>query len=127
TAYGSGWVNLGAETLEMTFAPTTKGKSLASVAAIVPVRVYGSLGHPSAAPDMSKTPEEVAKSVLGVVELPGEIVTSLFGRTTSQSTRSAGCGGEAPAGPAAQGPKKDEKPGIFERGGDALKKLNPFR
>ena len=127
TAYGSGWVSLSSETLDIAFAPTTKGKSLASVAAIVPIRVHGSIMRPSATPDLSKTPEEVAKSVLGVVELPGEIVSSLFGRTTSQSTRSAGCGVDAPTSPAAQGPKKEEKPGLIERGGDALKKLNPFQ
>lgn len=123
TAYGSGWVSLGSETLDITFAPTTKGKSLASVAAIVPVRVHGPLMKPSAAPDLSKTPEEVAKSVLGVVELPGEIVTSIFGRS-SQSQRAAGCGGDAPTSPAKPGAQKE---GILDRGGDVLKKLNPFQ
>jgi len=124
TAYGSGWVSLGSETLDITFAPTTKGKSLASVAAIVPVRVHGPIMKPSAAPDLSKTPEEVAKSVLGVVELPGEIVTSIFGRS-SQATRAAGCGGDAPTTPAKPGTQKEQ--GILDRGGDVLKKLNPFQ
>jgi uncharacterized protein involved in outer membrane biogenesis len=126
TAYGSGWVSLGSETLDITFAPTTKGKSLASVAAIVPVRVHGPLMRPNAAPDLSKTPEEVVKSVLGVVELPGEIVSSIFGRP-SQGTRSAGCGGDA--GTTSTTPPSratQERPGIIERGGDVLKRLNPF-
>ncbi len=125
TAYGSGWVSLGSETLDIAFAPTTKGKSLASVAAIVPVRVYGPILKPSAAPDLSRTPEEVVKSVLGVVDLPGEIVSSIFGRS-SQAQRGAGCGGDPAAAPANRGPQKDS-PGILDRGGDALKKLNPFR
>jgi uncharacterized protein involved in outer membrane biogenesis len=125
TAYGSGWVSLGSETLDIAFAPTTKGKSLASVAAIVPVRVYGPILKPSAAPDLSRTPEEVVKSVLGVVELPGEIVSSIFGRS-SQAQRGAGCGGDPAAAPANRGTQK-ESPGILDRGGDALKKLNPFR
>jgi uncharacterized protein involved in outer membrane biogenesis len=126
TAYGTGWVNLGSETVDMTFAPTTKGKSVASIVAIVPVRVHGPMLRPNASPDLSKTPEEVAKSVLGVVELPGEIVSSIFGRS-SQATRSAGCGGEASTttSPAQRGQQKE--PGILERGGDALKKLNPFQ
>jgi uncharacterized protein involved in outer membrane biogenesis len=123
TAYGSGWVSLASETVDMTFAPTTKGKSLASVAAIVPVRVHGPIVKPNATPDLTRTPEEVAKSVLGVVELPGEIVSSLFGRS-SQATRTAGCGGDASTGPA-RGAQK-EQPGILERGGSVLKKLNPF-
>jgi uncharacterized protein involved in outer membrane biogenesis len=122
TAYGSGWVSLGSETLDITFAPTTKGKSLASVAAIVPVRVHGPIARPSAAPDLSKTPEEVVKSVLGVVDLPGEIVTSIFGRS-SQPQRAAGCGGDPTAATPTRGP---QNPGILDRGGDMLKKLNPF-
>lgn len=125
TAYGSGWVSLASETLDLAFAPTTKGKSLASVAAIVPVRVHGPILRPSAAPDLSRTPEEVVKSVLGVVDLPGEIASSIFGRP-SQAQRGAGCGGEPSATPASRGPQK-ETPGILDRGGDALKKLNPFR
>lgn len=125
TAYGSGWVSLGSETLDLAFAPTTKGKSLASVAAIVPVRVYGPILRPSAAPDLSRTPEEVVKSVIGVVELPGEIVSSIFGRS-SQAQRGAGCGGDPASAPANRGAQKDS-PGILDRGGDALKKLNPFR
>jgi uncharacterized protein involved in outer membrane biogenesis len=124
TAYGSGWVSLGSETLDITFAPTTKGKSLASVAAIVPVRVHGPLVRPNAAPDLSKTPEEVAKSVLGVVELPGEIVSSIFGRS-SQGQRAAGCGGDPSAATPTRGAQK-ENPGILDRGGEVLKKLNPF-
>ena len=124
TAYGSGWVSLGSETLDMAFAPTTKGKSLASVAAIVPVRVHGPILRPSATPDLSRTPEEVVKSVLGVVELPGEIVSSIFGRS-SQAQRSAGCGGDPAASPAKPGAQK-ERPGIIDRGGEVLKKLNPF-
>lgn len=122
TAYGSGWVSLGSETLDLSFAPTTKGKSLASAAALVPVRVHGPMLRPAATPDLSRTPEEVAKSVLGVVELPGEIVSSIFGRP-SQATRSAGCGG-APAA-ANRGAQRDS-PGILDRGGEVLKKLNPF-
>jgi uncharacterized protein involved in outer membrane biogenesis len=125
TAYGSGWVNLGSETLDLAFAPTTKGKSLASVAAIVPVRVHGPIARPSAAPDLSRTPEEVVKSVLGVVELPGEIVSSIFGRP-SQAQRGAGCGGEPAAAPADRGTQRDT-PGIIDRGGDVLRRLNPFR
>jgi len=126
TAYGSGWVSLGSETLDITFAPTTKGKSLASVAAIVPVRVHGPLLRPNAAPDLSKTPEEVVKSVLGVVELPGEIVSSIFGRP-SQGTRAAGCGGDAgTTSTAPPGRATQERPGLIERGGDVLKRLNPF-
>lgn len=125
TAYGSGWVSLGSETLDLAFAPTTKGKSLASVAAIVPVRVHGPILKPSATPDLSRTPEEVVKSVLGVVELPGEIVSSIFGRS-SQAQRGAGCGGDPAAAPSNRGAQK-ESPGILDRGGDALKKLNPFR
>jgi hypothetical protein len=125
TAYGSGWVSLGSETLDLAFAPTTKGKSLASVAAIVPVRVHGPILKPSATPDLSRTPEEVVKSVIGVVELPGEIVSSIFGRP-SQAQRGAGCGGEPAAAPANRGAQK-ESPGILDRGGDVLKKLNPFR
>lgn len=125
TAYGSGWVSLGSETLDLAFAPTTKGKSLASVAAIVPVRVHGPILRPAAAPDLSRTPEEVAKSVLGVVELPGEIVSSIFGRS-SLAQRGAGCGGTPAAGPASRGAQRDS-PGILERGGDVLKKLNPFQ
>lgn len=118
TAYGSGWVNLGSETVDMTFAPTTKGKSFASIVAIVPVRVHGPMLKPNASPDLSRTPEEVGKSVLGVVELPGEIVTSLFGRA-SQGTRAAGCGGDAATGtPAARGQQKE--PGLLQR-------LNPFQ
>ena len=124
TAYGSGWVSLGSETLDLSFAPTTKGKSLASVAAIVPVRVHGPILRPSATPDLSRTPEEVVKSVLGVVELPGEIVNSIFGRP-SQAQRGAGCGGEPSAAPASRPGARD--PGILDRGGDVLKKLNPFR
>jgi uncharacterized protein involved in outer membrane biogenesis len=122
TAYGSGWLSLGSETLDITFAPTTKGKSLASVAAIVPVRVHGPIVRPNAAPDLSKTPEEVVKSVLGVVELPGEIVTSIFGRS-SQAQRAAGCGGDPAAAMPSRGP---QNPGILDRGGEVLKKLNPF-
>jgi uncharacterized protein involved in outer membrane biogenesis len=125
TAYGSGWVSLGSETLDLAFAPTTKGKSLASVAAIVPVRVHGPILKPSATPDLSRTPEEVVKSVIGVVELPGEIVSSIFGRP-SQAQRGAGCGGEPAAAPANRGAQK-ESPGILDRGGDVLKKLNPVR
>ncbi len=123
TAYGSGWVSLGSETLDLAFAPTTKGKSLASVAAIVPVRVHGPILRPSATPDLTRTPEEVVKSVLGVVELPGEIVTSIFGRS-SQAQRAAGCGGDPAASP---GNRPAQQPGIIDRGGDVLKKLNPFR
>ena len=125
TAYGSGWVSLGAETLDLAFAPTTKGKSLASVAAIVPVRVHGAMLRPAVTPDLSRTPEEVAKSVLGVVELPGEIVSSIFGRP-SQAARAAGCGGTPAAAPANRGARRDS-PGILDRGGEVLKKLNPFQ
>ena len=125
TAYGSGWVSLASETLDITFAPTTKGKSLASVAAIVPVRVHGSLLRPNATPDLSRTPEEVAKSVLGVIELPGEIVSSIFGRS-SQATRSAGCGGDATTSSPAGRDAQQKDPSLIQRGGDALKKLNPF-
>ncbi|MFO0988337.1 MAG: AsmA family protein [Alphaproteobacteria bacterium] len=126
TAYGSGWVSLGSETLDLAFAPTTKGKSLASVAAIVPVRVHGPMLRPSATPDLSRTPEEVVKSVLGVVDLPGEIASSIFGRP-SQAQRGAGCGGEPSSAPASRPGSQEKSPGIIERGGDALKKLNPFR
>jgi len=123
-AYGSGSVNLGSETVDITFAPTTKGKSLASVAAIVPVRVHGPIARPSATPDLSRTPEEVAKSVLGVVELPGEIASSIFGRT-SPATCTAGCGADAATSPASGAPQKEQ--GILERGGDVIKRLNPFQ
>ncbi|HEY7607783.1 MAG TPA: AsmA family protein [Alphaproteobacteria bacterium] len=125
TAYGSGWVSRASETLDITLAPTTKGKSLASVAAIVPVRVHGPIVKPNATPDVTRTPEEVAKSVLGVVELPAEIVSSLFGRA-SQATRTAGCGGAAPTSPTASSGQK-EQPGLLERGGNVIKKLNPFQ
>lgn len=122
TAYGRGWVSLGSETVDMTFAPTTKGKSLASVAAIVPVRVHGPIRKPNTTPDMSRTPEEVAKSIIGVVELPGEIFASIFG-TRSGANQRAGCGNTGTAQPARSG---DKDKGFFERGGDVLRKLNPF-
>jgi uncharacterized protein involved in outer membrane biogenesis len=122
TAYGRGWVSLGSETVDMTFAPTTKGKSLASVAAIVPVRVHGPIRKPNTTPDMSRTPEEVAKSIIGVVELPGEIFASIFG-TRSGPNQRAGCGNTGTAQPARP---DDKDKGFFERGGDVLKKLNPF-
>lgn len=121
TAYGAGWVSLGAETLDITFVPSTKGKSLASVAAIVPVRVHGALRRPSATPDLSRTPEEVAKSILGVVELPGEILGSILGSRTAGSRRVAGCGG-APAAAT-----RGNNEGLLDRGGDVLKRINPFR
>jgi hypothetical protein len=62
---------------------------------------------------------------LGVVELPGEIVSSLFGRS-SEAARTAGCGGAAPTSAPERGAQK-EQPGIFERGGNVIKKLNPFQ
>ncbi|MCW5770522.1 MAG: AsmA family protein [Rhodospirillaceae bacterium] len=123
TAYGAGWVSLGAETLDITFVPTTKGKSLASVAAIVPVRVHGALRRPSATPDLSRTPEEVAKSILGVVELPGEILGSILGSRPGGSRRVAGCGGT----PTAAAPQRGNNEGLINRGGDVLKRINPFR
>jgi uncharacterized protein involved in outer membrane biogenesis len=122
TAYGAGWVSLGAEALDITFIPTTKGKSLASVAAIVPVKVHGPLVHPSATPDLSRTPEEVAKSILGVVELPGEIVGSILGTRQAGSRRVAGCGGAPPSRAA-----RSRNGNLLDRGGDVLKRLDPFR
>lgn len=122
TAYGRGWVSLGSETLDITFAPTTKGKSLASVAAIVPVRVHGPLRRPNATPDLSRAPEEVVKSIVGVVELPGEIFSSIFGNRSGQPTR-AGCGAASATAPATPANKDD---GIVKRGTDVLKRINPF-
>jgi len=124
TAYGSGWVSLASETLDLTFAPQTKGKSLASVAAIVPVRVHGPLRRPNATPDLSRTPDEVVKSIVGVFELPGDILGSIFGTRSGANTRNAGCGGTSSAATPNRG--NDKSPGLFQRGGDILKKVNPF-
>jgi uncharacterized protein involved in outer membrane biogenesis len=121
TAFGRGWVSLGSETLDMTFAPTTKGKSLASVAALVPVRVHGPIRRPATTPDLTRTPEEVMKSLIGVVELPGDIVSSIFGTRGSANAR-AGCGAAAAQAPARRGDDKT----IIQRGGDVLKRINPF-
>ncbi len=125
TAYGRGWVSLATETLDITFAPTTKGKSLASVAALVPVRVHGALRRPQVSPDLSRTPEELVKAIAGIVEVPGQIFGSLFGDRPG-GQRNVGCGtpaGDTRTGPPA--PRRGDDKGLLDRSGDLFRRILP--
>lgn len=123
TIAGRGVVSLRNETLDLILVPSTKGKSLASVAALVPVRVRGPLTNPRATPDPRGVSKEVIGSIFGTLDMSVDIVGSLLGRKSSSSAspcataRARATGAPKPAGRKGGG---TGKPGLIDR-------LNPFK
>jgi uncharacterized protein involved in outer membrane biogenesis len=103
SARGSGAINLGTEGLNLLLRPETKQPALASLA--VPIRVGGTLAHPSAAPDVAQGVLEAPKNVLGSVGNAGSTVlgTITGGKVGGGpvSGSSGGCGPMAAAPPPA--------------------------
>ncbi len=79
TVAGSGEVDLGRERVDLLLAPSTKQTSVASVAALVPIRVRGPLASPNAFPDPGEAAIAGAKTILAVTVLPVAIVGSVLG------------------------------------------------
>jgi hypothetical protein len=127
TVLGRGVVLLGDEYVDILFVPSTKQVSAASVASLVPVRLRGPLANPSFAPDPGQAAMETAKSIIGLAELPLNIVGSVlgFGRITGRgggdtcAAAIARAGGAAPAGTGQSAPARRD-------GGGFLDRLNPF-
>lgn len=127
TVLGRGVVLLGDEYVDILLVPSTKQVSAASVASLVPVRLRGPLANPSFAPDPGQAAMETAKSIIGLAELPLNIVGSVlgFGRITGRgggdtcAAAIARAGGAAPAGTGQSAPARRD-------GGGFLDRLNPF-
>jgi len=135
TVVGEGGIDLKSEKIDMLFTPSTKDTSLLSVAALVPVRLTGSLADPVVLPDPVQAAAGVAKTAVGKVVDTAENVGSLLGIGSGAKSRGSPCakaisiaragvapaGGAAPVGEAtrqaAPAPKKKE--GVL----DKLKKI----
>lgn len=134
---GAGTINMRTETTDLLLAPSTKQASVASVGALVPIRVRGPLDRPRVHGDPSGVAREAAKSLWNVAKVPVNLLGTVLG--TKTGTRSGSpCGWarakareERPATPVAPnktdvpGPKTDGKPADKKKGG-FLKRLNPF-
>jgi uncharacterized protein involved in outer membrane biogenesis len=127
TVLGRGVVSLGDEYVDILMVPSTKQVSAASVASLVPVRLRGPLADPSFTPDPGQAAMETAKSIIGLAELPLNIVGSVlgFGRVSGRgggdtcAAAVARAGGAATAGAGQTAPAKRD-------GGGFLERLNPF-
>jgi uncharacterized protein involved in outer membrane biogenesis len=127
TVLGRGVVSLGDEYVDILMVPSTKQVSAASVASLVPVRLRGPLADPSFTPDPGQAAMETAKSIIGLAELPLNIVGSVlgFGRIAGRgggdtcAAAIARAGGAAAAGAGQTAPPKRDAGGFLER-------LNPF-
>jgi len=127
TVLGRGVVLLGQEYVDILLVPSTKQVSAASVASLVPIRLRGPLANPSFVPDPGQAAMETAKSIIGLAELPLNIVGSVLGlgRIAGRSggdtcaAAIARAGGTAPAGTGQTAPARRD-------GGGFLQRLNPF-
>jgi uncharacterized protein involved in outer membrane biogenesis len=127
TVLGHGAVLLKEEYVDILLVPSTKQTSAASVASLIPIRLRGPLADPSFQPDPGEAAMETAKSIIGLAELPLNIVGSVLGvgrifgqrggDTCAAAIRRAG--GPAPDGAGAGAPARRE-------GGGLLQRLNPF-
>ncbi len=114
SARGSGSINLGSEGLDLLIDPETKRPALASLA--VPIRIGGTLSHPSANPDLARGLIDTPKNVLGTVGkagggVLGTITGGKLGNSGSSNTSSGGgCGPVAAASPPAATPDAPKKP-----------------
>lgn len=85
---GKGTINLSKETIDVLLIPRTKKAGPASVGALVPIRVRGRLVDPNIFGDVGKFPEQAAKSFLGLVGKPFELLGEILNPDTgSQKTR----------------------------------------
>lgn len=127
TVLGRGVVLLGPEYVDILLVPSTKQVSAASVASLVPIRLRGPLANPSFVPDPGQAAMETAKSIIGLAELPLNIVGSVLGlgRVAGRgggdtcAVAIARAGGTAPAGTGETAPARRD-------GGGFLQRLNPF-
>lgn len=129
TILGRGVVSLGQEYVDVLMVPSTKQTSAASVASLVPFRLRGPLAAPSLIPDPGEAAMETAKSIIGLAEMPLNIVGSVLGvgRVVGRGggdtcvAAIARAGGAAP--PATAAP---QAPARRDSGGGLLQRLNPF-
>ncbi|MGE0735059.1 MAG: AsmA family protein [Alphaproteobacteria bacterium] len=123
TLVGDGVVNLAREAVDILIVPSTKEKSLASVAALIPVRVQGPINAVSITPDPSQAAQEAAKTVIKVAEIPLDIVGNLLGERRQQQASPCGVANARATGqvtPGQQQPRQQQQPGILQR-------INPLR
>lgn len=116
---GTGSINLGKETVNFVYNPITKDTSLLSVAALIPIKVTGTISNPQASADVGGAIVNAPGVVAGVVEGAAAKVGNLLGLGGdggSSSGSSGGCGvlpkgagGETSGGSSATTGKKPEK------------------
>jgi uncharacterized protein involved in outer membrane biogenesis len=129
TVLGHGAVLLKEEYVDILLVPSTKHTSAASVASLIPIRLRGPLADPSFRPDPGEAAMETAKSIIGLAELPLNIVGSvlgvgrIFGQRGGDTCAAAigRAGGPAPDGAASGGSAPARR-----EGGGLLQRLNPF-
>ncbi len=121
---GKGSIDLGNETLDFVYQPVTKDASLLSIAALVPIRVTGTISNPNASPDVGSAIANAPGTVVGVVEGAAAKVGNLLGLGSDGSGGSSaggGCGvmpksAENAGGGSTEGKstgaKKEEKSGV---------------
>lgn len=128
TAVGQGVVSLRNEAVDLLFVPATKGVSIASVAALVPVRVRGPMRSPTIGPDPGEAAKETMKTIIGTGERGVNFIGGLLGVTKSRQRAVDPCAsararlsGRTSAPPRAPAPtRKRSGPGGL------LNKINPF-
>lgn len=126
TIAGKGTVSLRNEAVDLILVPSTKDKSLASVAALVPIRVRGPLTGPQASPDPTGVPKEVVGAIFNTLEMPVNIVGSLLGNKKSSraaspcATARAQAAGTHRPGTGGTNRSRGSKPGVIDR-------INPFK
>lgn len=129
---GNGSINLGKETVNFVYNPITKDTSLLSVAALVPIRVTGTISNPKAAADVGAALTNAPGAVVGVVEGAAAKVGNLLGiggSSSGGSSSGGGCGvlpasagGTSGDGKAATGKKPEKKDGgVLEGVKDGIK------
>ncbi|MGE5145244.1 MAG: hypothetical protein ACM3N5_00770, partial [Candidatus Eiseniibacteriota bacterium] len=128
TILGRGVVSLGEEYVDVLLVPSTKQTSAASVASLIPFRLRGPLAAPSLIPDPGQAAMETAKSIIGLAEMPLNIVGSVLGvgriggrgggDTCAAAIARAG-GAAPPAAPSQPAAPRGPADGLLQR-------LNPF-
>ena len=128
TVLGRGVVALGQEYVDLLLVPSTKQTSAASVASLVPFRLRGPLAAPSLVPDPGEAAMETAKSIIGLAELPLNIVGSVLGvgRILGRGGGDTCAAAIARAGAAAPAATGQPAPARRDGGGGLLQHLNPF-